>query len=130
CIEDLEPNVPPKSLLVLAALYSLTEIYEFATKLALKNVLDDAAVISVELHGMKNRKLTMMDPFRRLFSDYVCKEDVLPRSITVSSGELYKSSHELALDHMTWLLELFGWTASHIRSMLKDDQDKFLKGLI
>lgn len=129
-IEDGEPTVPEKSLLVLATLYSFTEIYEFARKLAEKGVFGQHATISIELHKLQDRSLRMLEFGRELYPDYRSIEDSLPIRKILSKKELSETSHELALNDTVWILERFGWTGSYVTEMLRKDQEKFLKGLI
>jgi hypothetical protein len=55
------PLKPVEVLDILSILYSLTEIYEFASRLAAKELLGDSCRISITLHRTKNRQLIMLD---------------------------------------------------------------------
>jgi len=61
----------------------ITEIYEFASRLAAKNIFGNEIYIAVELHGMKDRTLVVTDPMRGLFlGNYTCGLDDLPYTKT------------------------------------------------
>jgi len=117
---------PGSVLSVLSTLYSVTEIYEFASRLAQKNLFDETIFLSIALHGMKNRKLIFFESQRLLFDDYVCKIADLPLDKTITVDELLGRGHELALDHTIWIFERFNWI-SPPRDILKEDQKKFLE---
>jgi len=110
-------------------LYSITEIYEFASRLVQKNLFDGSAFLSITLHGMKNRKLTFFESGRFLSGDYICVINDLPQEKTIAVNELLGRGHEMALDHTLWILERFNWP-SPPKDILKEDQKKFLEGRI
>ena len=119
--------IEPGSVLgVLSTLYSVTEIYEFASRLAQKNLFDETIFLSITLHGMKNRKLIFFEPGRILLGDYVCKIVDLPLPKTITVDELLGKGRELALDHTIEIFERFNWI-SPPRDILKEDQKKFLE---
>jgi len=114
---------------VIMTLYSVTEIYEFASRLAEKNLFEGNAFLSITLHGMQNRKLTFFEFGRSLFDDYVCHVNDLSQEKTIAVNELLGRGHEIALDHTLQILERFNWL-SPPREILKEDQQKFLEGRI
>lgn len=111
---------------VLGTLFELTEIYEFAARLAEKKIFDEALNLAIKLHGMKNRQLIFLEPFRRLFDNYVCAVDDLPMQKTIPVEEILGTAHELALDHTLWVFERFNWRSAP-KDILKQDQEKFLR---
>nr|MDO8099997.1 hypothetical protein [Candidatus Njordarchaeota archaeon] len=120
-------KIKPNSVLsFLMSLYSFTEIYEFAARLAEKKIFDDAFVLAIELRGMENRRLISIDPSRWLWENYACAAAVLPRSLTITVQDILGRARELALDHAIWLFERFGWR-SPPRDTLREDQDRLLK---
>lgn len=120
-------HIKPGSVLsVLSTLYSVTEVYEFASRLAGKKLFDEAVFLSIILHGMRNRKLIMFDPGRSLFRDYVCNSLDLPRDKTIPVDELLGRGHELALGHTIWILEHFNWFSAP-KEILREDQKKLIE---
>lgn len=120
-------NIKPGSVLsVLSTLYSVTEIYEFASRLAEKNLFDNSVYLSIGLHGMKNRKLKVFDIGRSLFNDYICQINDLPLSKTITLEEILGRSHDLALHHTVWIFERFNWR-SPPEEIFREDQKKFLE---
>jgi len=120
-------DIEPGSVLgVILTLYSVTEIYEFASRLAEKSLFDEAVFLSIILHSMRNRKLMFFESGRFLFDDYVCNIDDLPLDKTINVNELLGRGHELALDHTIWIFERFNWI-SPPKEILREDQKKFLE---
>jgi len=120
-------KVKPMSVMsVLMTLFRFTEIYEFAARLAEKNIFDEAVSFTVELHGMKGRKLVFIERIRRLFHDYVCTVDDLPLLKVIPVEDMLGRAHELAIDHTLWVLERFNWRSAS-RDILKQNQKKLLE---
>lgn len=121
---DIEPE---EWLSVLNALYQITEIFEFASRLASTQVIEDQAQISIGLHGLEGRTLFMTDAGRMLRGVYTCGEDDLSRRRQVTAQELLGRSAELALDHARWLFERFNW--EHVPlDVLENDQQDLIEG--
>jgi hypothetical protein len=120
-----------KFLEVQNTLYSITEFYEFASRLAEKGLFPDGLSIRIDLNKVLNRKLFIADPMRApLVGEYSCGIDSLPYPKQFTQEEILGKAHELAIDHAVWIFEKFNWTATHLPSLLKEIQEKFLKGLL
>jgi len=120
-------DIEPGSVLgVIMALFSLTEIYEFASRLAEKDLFDRTAFMSITLHGMNNRGLKFFDERRTLFEDYICRINDLPREKTIEVTELLGKGREMALDDAIWILQRFNWMDVS-RDMLREDQKKLFE---
>jgi len=117
---------PGSILSILNTLFRVTEIYEFASRLARKKIFDEGLYLNIELHGMKNRRLIILEPHRILSDDYVCGIKDLPHSKTISIADILGNAHELALDHTIWIFERFNWD-SPPKTVLKEDQKRFLE---
>lgn len=118
---------PGSVLSVLSTLYSITEIYEFASRLAQKDVFDSELYISIKLHGMRDRRLIILEPMRLLFRDYICAVDDLPLPPKkISVERILGRGHDLALDDTIWIFERFNWH-SPPRGILKEEQKKLLE---
>ena len=119
--------LPGTVLSVLSTLYSMTEIYEFASRLAAKNIFNRDLSLEISLNGMKNRKLVFFEPGRTRLGNYVCSSNELTRmkSIPVSDLLAIRSS-ELALEHTLWVFEHFNWKPSPL-DILREEQKKFIE---
>jgi hypothetical protein len=120
---------PGEVLEIIMVLYDLTEIYEFASRLAQKGIFDEQMNMSIELHGVRGRKLTALN--RILFPiEYECMEAELLFEKMFSVQDLVARTSELSLEHALWVFERFNWR--HIRSPeivanLREDQKKLLE---
>jgi len=116
---------PGELLSVLGALYTLTEVYEFAARLASRRLFGARCRISVTLHGTKGRRLEMLEPGRYLRGPYRSNLEAIPRDELFETDELIAQPAEHALDHTVWLFERFNW--DHVpRGVLAEDQKKLL----
>lgn len=111
---------------ILSTLYSITEIFEFATRLAQKGVLQPRLQISIKLVGMENRQLFFWNSGRNLFSRYTCKEDEILFNEELSPTEIMASGRDKALDITIGILQSFNWS-SPSRAVLAEDQQRFLQ---
>lgn len=117
---------PGEVLSVLAALYQITEIFEFASRLASTPVLENEAYVEISLSGLEGRTL-VMKPGRMLRRGYTCEEDTLTNNWTLTAEELLGQSAELALDQTRWLFERFNWHQVPL-DVLEEDQRKLIEG--
>lgn len=124
------PLEPFKSLAIISTLYTFTEIYEFASRLAVKGLLGNECTISITLHGTKDRQLVTLD-FRRHFflREYKSKLESIPHKISIPTADLIARSAELSLDHTIRVFERFNWD-NPPRGIFLEEQTKLLKGLI
>ena len=102
---------PERYLLYVSALYILTEIFEFASRLATKEVLLPAAYVSITLGNMARRELSYWHFNESLFHHrgYVSEIDEIKLEDTYSPETLLARSPELALEAALHLYERFGW---------------------
>jgi hypothetical protein len=118
---------PRQVLEVIMTLYSFTEIYEFAARLAQKNLFGKSAFLSITLHGMKNRRLTFFQIGRHLLDEYICHIEEIPREKEIPIETLLGNGHDIALDETLEIFKRFNWN-SPPRDILKKDQQKLLEG--
>jgi hypothetical protein len=113
---------PGERLGVTDALWTLTEYFELASRLALTPAGDDEMFISLTLHGLRNRALFVDDPNRVPFhEDYVASVDSFPILRTVDRTVLAAEAWPLALESGRELFLRFGWHPD--ASVLKSAQD-------
>lgn len=105
-------------------IYTVTEIFEFASRLSAKNVYPTKLAISVSLERIKGFVLTT-DFDRAWYNLYQASGDSLGHTWTFSAQELTTSSAEKALQTACWFFERFGWLNPPIET-LRQDQEKFL----
>ncbi len=110
----------------IGALYRLTEIFEFAARLATAGVLDEHPVIEVGMRRIKGRVLMSTDSGRVGFGEiFQASEDSLGRAWETTSPDLIANSARLAVDATVWFFERFGWQDPP-RGTLEREQAEFL----
>jgi hypothetical protein len=90
----------------------LTEIYEFAARLASRNVFDTNVYIPIDLNDMKDRQLVSI-PSTEIshslpYHGYKLSQQSLPYSNIFLISDLINRQGELAVSHMLWILERLG----------------------
>jgi hypothetical protein len=122
---------PTEVLELIMTLYRLTEIYEFASRLAQKEVFDEHMSLIVELHGMRDRRLICLSkPFFSAFGPYISQEADLKFESTLVVHDLIARAAEHALEQSLKVFERFNWrdtrTPENV-SNLKVDQRNLLE---
>jgi len=117
---------PGTALDFLNTLYSVTEMYEFAIRLAQKNAFGRRPRIKISLHGMEGRRLTSLSPGRHLFREYVCREDNIRFDVGMSVESLIGLGHEESLKTTIGIFEVFNWL-NVSEEMLREEQRRFLE---
>lgn len=120
---------PGYALSIMSTLYTFTEIYEFAARLAKKGLFDDLLKMTVVLHGMKGRRLVTLDVRRSLNDNHICDIEEIPLSRTIAMSEIIGKSNEFAVDDTFRVFERFNWLGVP-KKVLQEEQDKFLKGIV
>lgn len=103
------------------SLFKFTEIFEFASRLALSAAGDHTMQINARVVGLEGRVLYVEDE-RRMPLDraYTAAINEFPYSISVSKEELVSNQRELAIVAATALFQVFGWDP--IVQFLRDQQ--------
>ncbi|MBA7587009.1 hypothetical protein ES708_29019 [subsurface metagenome] len=93
---------------------TLTEIFEFAARLANKGILGPKAFISVGVHNIRDYQLIALDRTRLhfgLFSNYVhASEHPIVIEKEIPEQELVAKPDEFALDYAINIFERFQWS--------------------
>jgi hypothetical protein len=116
----------PGYLSLLNVLYTVTEIFEFAARIAQRGVYQESVSISIELTRIGGFVLTP-ETERTWSGVRRASQSKIGRTWNVDATELVASSAELARDASGWLFERFGWLHPAME-ILRKDQQKFLEG--
>lgn len=108
-------------------LYSVSEIFEFTTRIAQTGRLGTDFKLTIELRGMNGRRLVSLDRDFRLSYGYICEIESIPYERTYSVEDFLVNSATYALEHAIWLYERFNFN-NPPREVLRSTQEKFLKG--
>ena len=104
------------------AVFTFTEVFELAARLATALPGSDPLSVSIGAFGLKGRVLVVDDPRRGdLFVDYTASDD-FNQSFDVSRAELLADSRGLAVEAVRQLFLRFGWSADP--EVLKDNQSE------
>jgi hypothetical protein len=117
------PGEGRRYLTVTASVCMVTDIVEFAARLAYKGILVPSAVVGIELHAMAGRELTYMVPGRRLPGSFWFKDDIVRLEGVYSTEELIGRPLEIATILSLELFKKTGWEAP--RSLVADDQSRY-----
>lgn len=117
---------PVKRFLVLSNLFRFTEIYEFASRLAVTAAGDDSMNIEIQLHLLAGRTLLLGHPDRVPFVSE-CRASIpdFTHQREYSTKELASQTRELALTPALELFRRFNWDVS--LESLKDLQSELFK---
>lgn len=105
-------------------IYTITEVFEFATRLVQKNLYTGNVFISIKLHNIKGFVLTT-DRNRAWWGYYAASENILGYQWKVPSVELVTESPKKALKAIAWFFERFGWIEQN-NDAIREDQEKLL----
>jgi len=127
CLEDYwKENVGVNSrwLGEVSTLYRVTEIYEFATRLAMKDVFKNGVIISIKLEGMKDRQL--FEPDRPWVWKYISNYNDIAIESKLSIVELIASAHNEAINKTMEIYSKFGFT-NPSKVILSAEQQRLLE---
>jgi hypothetical protein len=111
---------------VVMTLWTITEILEFAARLAAKEILGATASVDIRMVDVKDRVLFLSDPGRWWDSFYAASEQTLGNSWSININELLSNPRDLALDAAIWFFERFGWLEIP-QDILANDQRRLLE---
>ena|SRR3989338_6212869 len=109
---------------ILNFIYTVTEVFEFSSRLCQKGLYTGAPIISIQLNGIKGFVL-MTDLDRAWHGYYAASQDLLEHSWQVRSDVLIADSAAQALNAIDWFFQRFNWL-NPSKQILREDQRKFL----
>ena len=112
---------------IINALYTITEIYFFAAKLAKSANFGKETEIIVELGNVEGRILFFWgESFRHLFQAYACRYQPIEEKRIIQTEELIKNPAELALDFTMDIFKEFNWKDAS-KDVFVGDQKKLIE---
>ena len=124
--KDMDWNSVPGFIHITNFIYSMTEIFEFAARMAQVGSFGDQFEIAVQLDGIKGFVLTT-DWDRAWHSYYAASQDNLAKTWQVNVNDLISDTAGKSLDAVIWFFDRFGWHNPPVE-ILREDQSDFLKG--
>jgi hypothetical protein len=124
-LKDVNWSKVPGFLHIQNVIYTLTEVFEFASRLAQRGIYKGSIVIQITMRGIKEFVLTT-DWNRAWHSYYRSTEEELERSIVLDADVLVAESSKQAIEMAVWFFERFGWHDAPLE-IFKADQQEFLQ---
>ena len=113
---------------IIMTLYTVTEIFLFASRLASNNVFGDSMYLILKLHNAYDRVLIFSDIERELDHDYICKmDDPIIVEKKIATSEILSQSERMAMNAVIDIFRRFNWNSNQIANILRDDQEKLNK---
>lgn len=120
-------NDPPLPVLGIGdTLFRLTEIFEFASRLALTEAGDEQMHVKIALKGLRGRSLWVDSQRRMPFVQHLTAEiDEFPYDLEVPRTKLIAEPRDLAIEAAIELFRRFGWNPTP--EQLRDQQAELKK---
>jgi hypothetical protein len=106
-------------------LWSITEVFEFAARLAEVGTYRDVVRVRIGLYDIAGFALTETE--RLMHNLYVNESETLEKTWEVTSKDLLAKSSEHALKATAWFFDRFGWHRLPTDA-LREEQEQLLKG--
>ena len=124
--EDIDWDSVPGYFSIINFLYTVTEIYEFATRLCQAQVYKDKLMIDIQLRKI-NGFMLAADKKRSWHENYQSNEEILSFNREYNTDDIIAFSNKYALETVIHFFERFGWL-SPAEALLREEQEKFLSG--
>ena len=112
---------PGYGLSILMTIYTLYEIYEFASRLC-KDGYDEGIQIMIKLSGMKNRRLVTLD-FGRFIYYYLCQEDEIKIEHKFGYDKLIANKKDYVTEDAMKIFQLFNWKDPN-KKVIEEEYEK------
>ena len=109
------------------AIFTLTEVFEFAARLALSDTGDEQMHIGVTVGNLRERLLYVDTPGRWPFltTDYQASIEKFPYSVELTRSDLVAKPRDFALQAANELFKRFGWGTTI--DILRDWQSEMIR---
>ena len=85
---------------ILTTIYRMTEIYEFAMRVAQHGIYEKGVTIFITLSGIKKFELSYLEPEKVLLGSYISKHNEIKLKSQISKEELFAKGHEEAIKNV------------------------------
>jgi len=106
--------------------YNVTEIFEFATRLAQASIYREPVEIAINLSGIRGFVLAA-DPNRMWPNAYAASQPEIAYKQSFTPADLVADAATAAVACTAWFFERFGWLDPNM-AVIRSDQQKFLAG--
>lgn len=125
-IQGIDWQSVPGFISILNFIYTMTEIFEFASRLCQAEVYKGVLNIDIRLKGIKGFVLSEKRFWR---NHYSAAENEIGHFWAFESDILVAKSADKSLDAISWFFERFGWMYPPI-DVFREDQQNFLRGRV
>lgn len=106
---------------IISAVYTFTEIFELAGRLAQREILHPDCQITIGMHNIQGHALSFSTFNRALYDLHIAQTNSLEKAWTLDSQELIARVRDLAVEASLWFFERFGMEI--IEQVIVDMQD-------
>lgn len=124
-IEDHRNSFPQKSLEFLYALFTLTEIFEFASRLVSQGIITSDISISITLFNVLDRRIYSSE-LRPLFNIYKSKEERIDFNKEFKIDDFILNHNQFAVDAAIYFFHRFQWLGCSLE-LLREEQKKLIE---
>lgn len=125
-IQGINWEIVPGFISIPNFIYTMTEIFEFASRLCQAEVYKGVLDIDIRLKGIKGFVLSEKRFWRNYYS---VTENEIGHFWAFESDILVAKSADKSLDAILWFFERFGWMYPPI-DVFREDQQNFLRGRV
>lgn len=119
-------KLPSRFMSIVNTIYRVTEIFEFASRLVEKGILEPSFEISITLKGMKDRLLFFWEWGRHLSRPYISQLEEFEYLKEYDSNDFLANRHKYAEECIAWIFVRFNWD-NPPRGVIQEIQKKFLE---
>lgn len=121
---------PGAALSVISTVYTVTEIFEFASRLTKRGIYGEGIRIALSLHNTPGRALRLDDPNRiPLSMNYKTGANDISFDWQYSSNQVLSKSKDLAFDAIVQIFDRFQWHSPNKDSIRRDQERLLSKNL-
>ncbi|HEY4086364.1 MAG TPA: hypothetical protein VGM43_10525 [Bryobacteraceae bacterium] len=117
------PSENRRYLAITSTICMLTDVIEFAARLAYRQILTPRAVINIELNNMAGRELVYMQPGRQLPASFWFKDEIVSVGGTYEPEQLIGKAADVAIQLSLELFKKALWEPP--RTLIVDDQARY-----
>ena len=119
---------PGEVLEIINTVYTVTELFEFLSRLARLGIYKEGVEVSVGLHNTEGRRLAIFDRMRApLHGEYRCMSPDIVFERTLTEPVAIQKSKDTALEALIHFVERFNWKNPPVE-IIRADQQRLLEG--
>jgi hypothetical protein len=125
---DFDWSQVPGFLELVNFVYTVTEFFEFAARLAQELPETETCELTVGLHGVEGFVLAVDDIRRAWWEYYAATQPVIENTWSYPVLDWVSRSHELSLEAIRWIVVRFGWMEPNVEAIKRDQETLLRRG--